>query len=118
MVGASSVVVPGVLGQNAAQVALTEDEHPVGDLGPGGERKPFGMGVDLAANLVVERAEPSEAPFLESGSICYANFPSSWHSTQVSSRNAARQEPRDHAWPFNAARKTARLIVRRMSFCA
>jgi hypothetical protein len=85
MVGASPVVVPGVLGQNAAQVALTEDEHPVGDLGPGGERKPFGMGVDLAANLVVERAEPSEAPFLESGFYLLREFPGSWRSTQVSS---------------------------------
>ena len=36
---------PGVLGRNAAQVAFTEDEHPVGDLSPGGEHKPFGIGV-------------------------------------------------------------------------
>ncbi len=36
-VGASSVVVPGVLGENRPQVPSAEDEHAVGDLGPGGE---------------------------------------------------------------------------------
>jgi hypothetical protein len=34
-----------VLGKDAAQVAFAEDEDPVGDLGPGGEDEPFGMGV-------------------------------------------------------------------------
>jgi hypothetical protein len=44
-VGPSSVVVPGVLGQDRPQVPFTEDQHPVGDLGPGGEYEPFGIGV-------------------------------------------------------------------------
>jgi len=30
-----------VLGKDAAQVAFAEDEHPIGDLGPGGEHEPF-----------------------------------------------------------------------------
>jgi hypothetical protein len=37
--------VPGVLCQDGAQVAFAEDEHPVGDLGPGGGHEPFGIGV-------------------------------------------------------------------------
>ena len=44
-VGSSSVVAGLVLGKDAAQVAFAEDEHPVGDLGPGGEHEPFGVGV-------------------------------------------------------------------------
>ncbi len=35
----SSVVVPGVLGENRPQVPFAEDQYPVGDLGPGGEKK-------------------------------------------------------------------------------
>ena len=31
-VGSSSVVVPGLLGYQAAQVPFTEDQHPVGQL--------------------------------------------------------------------------------------
>ncbi len=34
-----------VFGKDAAQVAFAEDEHPVGDLGPGGELEPLGIGV-------------------------------------------------------------------------
>jgi len=48
-VGSSSVVVPGVLGQDAAQVALAEDQHPVGDLGPGGEHEPFRISIRARA---------------------------------------------------------------------
>src|SRR5258707_926128 len=44
-VGSPSVVVGLELGQDAVQVAFAEDEHPVGDLGPGGEYEPFGIGV-------------------------------------------------------------------------
>jgi hypothetical protein len=44
-VGASSVVVPGVLGENRPQVPSAEDQHPVGDLGPGGEDEPFGVSI-------------------------------------------------------------------------
>jgi hypothetical protein len=43
--GWSCVVVPGVPGKDAAQVRFTEDQHPVGDFGAGGEHEPFGMGV-------------------------------------------------------------------------
>src|ERR1700730_5729741 len=44
-VGSSSVVVGLVLGKDAAQVAFAEDEHPIGDLGPGGEHEPFRISV-------------------------------------------------------------------------
>ena len=44
-VGSSPVVVPGVLGQDAAQVAFAEDQHLVGDFGPGGEREPFRISI-------------------------------------------------------------------------
>jgi hypothetical protein len=37
--------VPGVLGENRPQVPFAEDQHPVGDLGPGGEDEPFGVSV-------------------------------------------------------------------------
>ena len=43
--GSASVVVGLVLGQDRPQVSLAEDEHPIGDLGPGGEHEPFGKGV-------------------------------------------------------------------------
>ena len=35
--GSAPVVMALVLGQDRPQVPLAEDEHPVGDLGPGGE---------------------------------------------------------------------------------
>jgi hypothetical protein len=44
-VGASPVVVGFVFGQDRPQVSFAEDQHPVGDLGPGGEHEPFGIGV-------------------------------------------------------------------------
>ena len=44
-VRASSVVVAAVLGENRSQVPFAEDQHPVGDLGPGGEDEPFGVSV-------------------------------------------------------------------------
>jgi hypothetical protein len=34
-----------ILGQDRLQVPLAEDEHPVSDLGPGGEHEPFGISV-------------------------------------------------------------------------
>ena len=36
----SSVVVPGVPGENRPQVPFAEDQHPVGEFGPGGEDEP------------------------------------------------------------------------------
>jgi hypothetical protein len=44
-VEASSVVVLGVLGENTPQVLFAEDQHPVGDLGAGGQDEPFGVSV-------------------------------------------------------------------------
>ena len=35
--GSPSVVMSLILGQDHPQVPFTEDQHPVGDLGPGGE---------------------------------------------------------------------------------
>ena len=32
--GSLSVVVPGISGEDGPQVPFTEDQHPVGDLGP------------------------------------------------------------------------------------
>ena len=43
--GSSSVVVRLVFGQNQAQMSFAEDQHPVGDLGPGGEHEPFRISV-------------------------------------------------------------------------
>ena len=43
--GSPSVVVALVLGQDQLQMPLAEDQHPVGDLGPGGEHEPFRIGV-------------------------------------------------------------------------
>jgi len=43
--GAPPVVVGGVLGQDRPQMPLAEDQHPVGDLGPGGEHEPFRVSV-------------------------------------------------------------------------
>ena len=44
-VGSPAVIVTGVLGKDVAQVPLTEDQHPVGDLGPGREHEPLRVGV-------------------------------------------------------------------------
>ena len=43
--GAWSVVVGHVPGRDRPQMPLAEDEHRVGDLGPGGEREPFRVSV-------------------------------------------------------------------------
>ena len=40
-----SVVAPRVLGKDAAQVPLAEDQHPVGDLGADGQHEAFGEAV-------------------------------------------------------------------------
>jgi hypothetical protein len=37
------------LGQDRPQVPFAEDQHPVGDLGPGGEHEPFGEGIRARA---------------------------------------------------------------------
>ena len=39
--GSTSVVMARVLGQDRPQMPFAEDQHPVGDLGPGGEHEPF-----------------------------------------------------------------------------
>ena len=39
--GAPSVVVALILGQDRLQMSLAEDQHPVGDLCPGGEHEPL-----------------------------------------------------------------------------
>ena len=43
--GAPSVVMGLVLGQDRPQMPFAEDQHPVGDLGPGGADEPFGGSV-------------------------------------------------------------------------
>ena len=49
-VGSSSVVVGLVLGQDRLQVSFAEDQHPVGDLGPGGEHEPLRESVRARAS--------------------------------------------------------------------
>jgi hypothetical protein len=44
-VRSSPIVVPSIPGHHAAQVSFAEDQHPVGDLSPGGEHEPLRMGV-------------------------------------------------------------------------
>jgi hypothetical protein len=44
-VRAVPAVVDGVLVEHHAQLALAEDEHPVGDLGPDRADEPFGVGI-------------------------------------------------------------------------
>jgi hypothetical protein len=46
---ASSVVMGLVLGQDRPQVPLAEDQHPIGDLGPGREHEPFRIGIRARA---------------------------------------------------------------------
>jgi hypothetical protein len=46
----SSVVVRAYSAGNRPQVALTEDQHQVGDLGPGGEQEPFRIGIRAMAS--------------------------------------------------------------------
>jgi hypothetical protein len=43
--GPSSVVMGLVFGQDCSQVPFAADQHPVGDLGPGGEHEPLRVGV-------------------------------------------------------------------------
>jgi len=44
-VRSSPVVEPGILGHHDAQVPFAEDQHPVGDLSPGGEHEPLRISV-------------------------------------------------------------------------
>jgi len=39
------VVVPGILGKHPAKVALTEDQHPVGQFGSDRQHKTFGEAI-------------------------------------------------------------------------
>ena len=48
-VRSSSVIVPDVLGQDRPQVPFTEDQHPIGDLGPGGEHESLGVSIRARA---------------------------------------------------------------------
>ncbi len=48
-VGSPPVVVSLVLGQDRPEVPFAEDEHPVGELGPGGEYEPFRVSVRARA---------------------------------------------------------------------
>ena len=48
--GAPSVVMGFILGQDRPQMPLAEDENPIGDLGPGGEHEPFRISVRARAS--------------------------------------------------------------------
>jgi hypothetical protein len=56
-VGSSSVVVGLVPGKDAAQVAFAEDEHPIGDLSPGGEHEPCGTSFVCAAAAEIAESD-------------------------------------------------------------
>ena len=43
--GAPPVVMGLILGHDRPQMPFTEDQHPVSDLGPGGEHEPFCVSV-------------------------------------------------------------------------
>jgi hypothetical protein len=45
LMGPPSVVMGLILGRDRPQMPLAEDEHPVGDLGAGGEHEPFRVSV-------------------------------------------------------------------------
>jgi hypothetical protein len=47
--GTTPVVMGLVLGQDRPQMPLAEDQHPVGDLGPGCEHEPFRIGIRARA---------------------------------------------------------------------
>jgi hypothetical protein len=49
-VRSSSVVVLAVLRQDRLQVSFAEDQHPVGDPGPGGDHESFGVSVRARAS--------------------------------------------------------------------
>jgi hypothetical protein len=49
-VRSSFVVVLGVLRQDRLQVSFAEDQHPVGDPGPGGDHESFGVSVRARAS--------------------------------------------------------------------
>jgi len=77
--GASAVVVGLVLGQDRPQMPLGEDQHPVGDLGPGGEHEPFRVSVR-------SRASGRDLYGLDA-SVCQDYF---WHPTGVFAAGDAR----------------------------
>jgi len=73
--GSSSVVEGLVLSRDRSQVAVTEDQHPVGDLRLGGEREPFGAGVragtagrDHTASTPAGEPFPGQQPGERAGS--------------------------------------------------
>jgi hypothetical protein len=49
--GSPSVVMALVLSQDRPQVPFAEDQHPAGDLRPGGEHQPFGISVGRRRRL-------------------------------------------------------------------
>ena len=62
---ASMVVEPRVLGEHALEVALAEDEQPVGELGAGREHEPLGVELEDAEDgtLVAIHARGTPARF-------------------------------------------------------
>ena len=61
-VRAMLVIVRDVLLQHRPQVPWPGDQHPVGDLGPGGEYEPFGIGVAPHRQLHPIRMIGTDAP--------------------------------------------------------
>jgi hypothetical protein len=70
--GASSVVMGLVLGQDRPQMPFAEDQHPVGDLGPGGEQ--LGLDeADVQAKAVQHPDEPQEGQEGARGDAAYGD---------------------------------------------
>ena len=61
--GSPPVVMGLILGRDRPQMPLAEDEHPVGDLGPGGEHEPFRISVH--PRRLDRRADNPDARSLE-----------------------------------------------------
>jgi hypothetical protein len=75
-----SVVMPGIPGEDRPQVPFTKDQHLVGDLGPGGEYEPFGIGrgpVSAARTAWSARSSPGRG-------LTRRSTATSWRSTSSS----------------------------------
>ena len=87
--GSPSVVVPLVLSQDQLQMPLAEDQHPVGDLGPGGEHEPFRISVRArAAGRIFTPSIPAPASTASNVSV---NCPA---RSRTRDRKPAARSPR------------------------
>jgi hypothetical protein len=86
--GAPSVVVSLVLGQDQQQMPLAEDQHPVGNLGPGGEHEPFRIRVRMRAGGIFTASIPASARTASNDTV---NCPD---RSRTRNRKSAARSPR------------------------